>query len=174
MAAPVWSCGTYSDVRRRLVISAKEKGDPVCRKVMGNVLTAALLRLGTDGRIPDPRSGVVSIVPAPTRDSSSRKRGGDPVMAACVAVGKQLRTVTPVRAVRTLPQVVDSAGLGAAARRRNLAGRIVPVDGVVRRKSDSVILVDDVITTGATAAESVLVLASMGLRVDCVLVFSHA
>ncbi|HHU44481.1 MAG TPA: ComF family protein, partial [Actinomycetales bacterium] len=37
-----------------------------------------------------------------------------------------------------------------------------------------VILVDDVLTTGATAAHSVLVLASLGVRADLVLVFANA
>lgn len=95
-------------------------------------------------------------------------------MSACVTVGKQIESVTAVRTVRTLPQVKDSAGLGAAARRRNLAGKIVPVDGVVRGKYDNAVLVDDVLTTGATTSGSVLVLASTGLKVGYVLVFSHA
>ena len=37
-----------------------------------------------------------------------------------------------------------------------------------------VLLVDDVLTTGATAAHSVLVLASLGVPVAGVIVFSHA
>lgn len=174
VAAPVWSCGAYTEVRRRLVLEAKERGNPVARRIIGNVFAAALLRLGAEGRIADPRLGVTAIIPAPTRDISSRRRGGDPVMSACVTVGKHLESVTAIQAVRTLPQVKDSAGLGAAARRQNLAGKIVPVDGVVRGKYDNAVLVDDVLTTGATASGSVLVLASTGLNVGCVLVFSHA
>ena len=37
-----------------------------------------------------------------------------------------------------------------------------------------VVLVDYVATTGATAAQSVLVLSSMGVRVEGMIVFSHA
>jgi predicted amidophosphoribosyltransferase len=63
-------------------------------------------------------------------------------------------------------RVADQAGLGAAARRANLAGALG-----VRRTSQSrlggavVVLVDDIVTTGATAAEACSVLAEHGARV---------
>lgn len=68
----------------------------------------------------------------------------------------------------------DSAGLDARDRARNLRGaiRLRPdrslVDGSV------VVLVDDVLTTGATVAESVRVLATAGVGVSAVLVIAAA
>jgi predicted amidophosphoribosyltransferase len=67
----------------------------------------------------------------------------------------------------------DSAGLGSSARERNIAGRVlltrrrVPADG-------EVLLVDDIITTGATARESVRVLQTAGVRVAAVLALAAA
>jgi predicted amidophosphoribosyltransferase len=64
----------------------------------------------------------------------------------------------------------DSVGLSADERQRNIAGRVTlrrPVRG-------DVLLVDDVITTGATADESVRVLHDAGARVAAVLAIAHA
>ncbi|WP_420753978.1 ComF family protein, partial [Rhodococcus sp. O3] len=70
--------------------------------------------------------------------------------------------------------VRDSVGLSAAQRHRNLAGRVR-----LRRGSDvprefPVLLVDDVMTTGTTATESVRVLTAAGFRPWGVLVIAAA
>ena len=64
----------------------------------------------------------------------------------------------------------DSVGLSAGQRQRNIAGRVV-LRGPVRGE---VLLIDDVVTTGATADESVRVLQTAGARVTAVLAIAHA
>lgn len=73
--------------------------------------------------------------------------------------------------------VRDSVGLGAAQRAANISGRIrvrrgAPAIelGCGADSATSVLLIDDVMTTGATAAESVRVLKELGVPVDGVLV----
>ena len=67
----------------------------------------------------------------------------------------------------------DSAGLGSAARQRNIAGRVVlrrrrlPVD-------TEILIVDDVLTTGATVCESVRALGAAGKGVAAALVIAAA
>jgi predicted amidophosphoribosyltransferase len=62
--------------------------------------------------------------------------------------------------------VADQAGLGAQARRANLAGALgVRRTSRTRLRGVVVVLVDDVVTTGATAAEACSVLAEHGARV---------
>jgi predicted amidophosphoribosyltransferase len=60
----------------------------------------------------------------------------------------------------------DSVGLGTAARERNIAGRVVLRGSPPRTE---VMLVDDIVTTGATARESVRILQAAGVRVAAVL-----
>lgn len=71
-------------------------------------------------------------------------------------------------------EVRDSVGLSARARRDNLAGRLVCRIGATSAlrtlAAADIVLVDDVLTTGATAAESVRVLALAGLNVRAVMV----
>jgi predicted amidophosphoribosyltransferase len=67
----------------------------------------------------------------------------------------------------------DSAGLSSADRERNIAGRVL----LTRRRvpvAGEFLLVDDVVTTGATARESVRILHSAGARVSAVLALAAA
>jgi predicted amidophosphoribosyltransferase len=61
-------------------------------------------------------------------------------------------------------------GLSPAARERNIAGRV----RLSALPPGEVLLVDDVVTTGATARETVRVLRAGGVRVTAVLALAHA
>lgn len=71
--------------------------------------------------------------------------------------------------LRTASSAADSAGLAAEDRQRNLAGKVRVRARALPRAADFVVLVDDVITTGATAVASVGALAGRGVQVDAVL-----
>jgi predicted amidophosphoribosyltransferase len=73
-------------------------------------------------------------------------------------------------ALRTRALVVDSVGLSSADRQRNIAGRV----RVVKPVAGEVVLVDDIVTTGATVCESVRVLHAAGARVAAVLTVANA
>jgi predicted amidophosphoribosyltransferase len=161
---PVFSLGRYAGARRHAIVAVKERGRGDLIAPLGTVLRTGLHRLLTWGVVPAP----VSAVPAPTRGASARRRGGDPVAAMTRAA--VLPGVTVVDGLRLRPFTRDSVGLSADARARNVAGRVrqrrpVPGDCVV---------VDDVVTTGATAAESVRVLQTSGTRVVAVVALANA
>ncbi|MBM7460120.1 ComF family protein [Rhodococcus coprophilus] len=167
---PVWSLGTYAGPRRRAVIAAKERGRRDLAVPLGLAWAVAVSRLRRWGEL---APGPTTVVPAPTRPRVARSRGGDPVTrAAHVGAGHDPslavhRLLVHTRGVR------DSVGLSAAERHRNLAGRIrVREAGVPRTRQ--VLLVDDIVTTGATAAESIRVLRAAGFDPVGVLVLAHA
>lgn len=183
LRAAAWTCGPYSGARRHLILSAKERGSGEARRIMGAVFAAAVRRLASDGHIMPPEITPVILIPAPTRLSSRRQRGGDPVTIACDFACSQLPSSSVLPLVRIAERTRDSAELGASQRRRNLSGHIVPltqfkhgISGKLRQRCAqvTVILVDDVATTGATAAETELVAASLGIRIDMVLVLARA
>lgn len=98
------------------------------------------------------------VVPAPSRLASRRQRGRDPVRVLCDRASHGRWPV--VAALRTGARVADQAGLGAAERLANLAGQVrVTPAGVRLVAGRPVVLVDDVVTTGAT-----LVAASAALQ----------
>lgn len=158
---PVFALGRYAGPRRRAIVALKEHG----RRDLVAPLAAALAdgahRLAGWGILtPDP-----TVVPAPTRRLAARRRGGDPVTRIAAAAGLRV-----VPALRTAALVRDSTGLSSAARERNIAGRV----RLTRRPAGEVLIVDDVLTTGATAREAVRTLAAAGVGVAAVLVIAHA
>jgi predicted amidophosphoribosyltransferase len=163
---PVFSLGRYAGARREAIVAVKEHGRADLVDPLSAALRAGLVRLLAWGVIDTP----LTVVAAPTRRWVARRRGGDPVMRVAMAAASGLPGVTVVGALRTRAFVVDSVGLSSADRQRNIAGRVKairPVDG-------EVVLVDDIVTTGATAGESVRVLQTIGAQVVAVLAIANA
>ena len=132
-------------------------------------LRAGLERLLTWGVVGTP----LTIVPAPTRRSAARRRGGDPVTRMARAATADLPDIQVVQALRLRALVRDSVGLSSADRQRNIVGRVKitkPVEGLAK----AVLVVDDIVTTGATASESVRVLQIAGAQVAGVLAIANA
>ncbi|MGW0044078.1 ComF family protein [Rhodococcus sp. NPDC003348] len=173
---PVWALGSHSGPRRAAVIAAKERGRRDLARPLGAGLAAAVRRLRACGEIDPPELASLVLVPAPSRPRAARARGGDPVHAAARAAAAALapEAVRVDRSLKFSAGVRDSVGLSARERVENLAGRIRVAPTPAIGRSDCVLLIDDVLTTGATAAESVRALTAGGVRVDAALVITAA
>ncbi len=104
-------------------------------------------------------SGTVLLVPVPSARWAVRARGHDPVRRmALAAAGELRRTGTSARVAAVLRQrrpVLDQAGLDARRRLANLEGALeVTAGGGRLLDAGRVVLVDDLITTGASLAEA--------------------
>ncbi|HEX3336543.1 MAG TPA: phosphoribosyltransferase family protein [Jatrophihabitans sp.] len=158
-APPTVAAAPYADAVRAALIAYKERGRRDLARPLGALLTRAVLGTlgGSDAERAPPRRTV--LVPVPSARAVAAARGGDHVarLARRVARATGLRTAPDVlvlaRAVR------DSAGLGSAERRTNLSGamvaRLPPPDLAA-------VLVDDIVTTGATLGEARRALVSAG------------
>lgn len=174
LEVPVWAVGRYDGSLRSAVLALKEHGRRDLAPTLGRGLADALVALAQWGELPDRRR--LTMIPAPTRASAARRRGGDPVTVVAESAVEILGPRAAVcRLLATAALTRDSAGLGAGARAANLAGAIeltgTPPDGL---SDAAVVLVDDVLTTGATAAASIRRLARAGVSVDAVLVLAGA
>jgi predicted amidophosphoribosyltransferase len=163
---PVLSLGRYAGARREAIIALKEHGRADLIAPLAVALRAGLERLLVWGVVGTP----LTVVPAPTRRSAARRRGGDPVTRMARAASADLSGVEVTQALRMRAMVRDSVGLSGADRQRNIAGRVK----VIKPVSGEVLVVDDIVTTGATASESVRVLRIAGAQVAGVLAIANA
>jgi predicted amidophosphoribosyltransferase len=166
---PVFALGRYAGARRQVIVAMKDRGRSDLTAPLAYALALGVHRLLEWGLLDVP----LTIVPAPTRSWAARRRGGDPVTRIATLATAAHPHVTVVRALRMKALARDSAGLGSAARERNIAGRVLLTRRPVPAGSE-VLLVDDIVTTGATARESVRVLQTAGVRVAAVLALAAA
>lgn len=166
---PVFSLGRYAGARRNAIVAVKEHGRADLIRPLGTALGGGLRQLLTWGVLATP----LTVVPAPTRRLAARRRGGDPVTRMAVAATAESRDVRVVAALRMNALVRDSVGLSSTARQKNVAGRVrlrACAEGLV----GDVLVVDDIVTTGATASESVRIVQTSGACVVAVLALANA
>jgi predicted amidophosphoribosyltransferase len=166
---PVLALGRYAGARRQAIVAMKDRGRTDLIAPLAQVLALGVHRLLGWGLLDVP----LTIVPAPTRSWAARRRGGDPVTRIATLATAGHPHITVVRALRMKALARDSAGLNSAARERNVAGRVLLTSRRVPSGAE-VLLVDDIVTTGSTARESVRVLQSAEARVSAVLALAVA
>lgn len=164
---PVLSLGRYAGARRQAIVTMKDRGRRDLTVPLGVALARGVDRLLRWHVIERP----VTLVPAPTRWTAARGRGGDPVTAVAT-VATRIPGVRVASLLRTKMGARDSVGLSISARQHNVAGRIALRR--TARPGTELVLVDDVVTTGATVAESVRVLKQAGFRVAAVLTLTYS
>jgi predicted amidophosphoribosyltransferase len=112
------------------------------------------------------------LVPVPSRPSTLRQRGHAPTLALTRAAARILgaggRPAGCLSLLRTRAGLADQSGLDAGARAVNLAGAFRVHPPALRRLARTgqpfhVLVCDDVLTTGATAAEAQRALRAVGL-----------
>jgi predicted amidophosphoribosyltransferase len=128
-------------------------------------------RSRSTGSVPSPRK--LCLVPAPSRPSASRLRGGPHVERLAEAAARVLATrgfeVAVAPALELAGSARDAVGLGHAQRAANLAGRLRFRHAGRPPPGFPVVVLDDVVTTGATAAACTHALAAEGITVSAVL-----
>lgn len=171
---PVWAAGDYDGALKRLVRAYKDGERRDLRPVMATVVSRALQQvLGAESGC-EPESPVW-VVPAPSRASTRRSRGDDPLAdLARTVVARLPGRLEVVPALRMVGVGQDQSRLDRAQRLRNLTDHVRLAPAVVRRAGRwapaSVVLMDDIVTTGATLRACQAALASGGLPVQAAVV----
>ena len=175
---PVFALGPYDRMRRSLIVAMKEYNNQTVRAYVGAVLAAALRYLHARGEIPHD----LVLVPAPTRVRSARQRSGDPVLHMCEHAARTLAEtpgaglrVQVLACLRIRSSAADQSRLDADARWENMAHAIeLRPSSRAQLRGAHVVLVDDVVTTGATLAASASTVRGAGALVRAGLTLADA
>jgi predicted amidophosphoribosyltransferase len=160
---PPYAAAAYDGAVRELVLAAKERGAVGLLPLLGAALASAVVLAAAD--LPAGRS--LLLVPVPSTRAAVRSRGEDIVLVlarrAAAGVRRTGRDVGVAPILHHVRAVRDSAGLSAADRAINLAGALGVRDaGRARLRGSTLIMVDDLMTTGVTLAEAARALRSAG------------
>ncbi len=159
---PTWAAGAYDGPLRRLIVAYKDED----RRDLLDPLAGLLAVVLDHASWPPPATpdrGTLLVVPVPTAPAARRRRGDAPLSmllaAALGAAGDVPELLSLTR------RVADQAGLGSKSRAVNLAGAFrATARGREQLAGVSCLLVDDVLTTGATLAEAARAVAEAGGR----------
>ena len=154
------SYGLYAGNLRKAILQLKFHG----REYLGNRLGALLARAW--GALPEPDPAIVA--PVPLHPSRKRQRGFNQAELLARGLVRRLRkeerfhrfqlVASCLRRIRaTLPQV----GLSVSARRENVSG-VFSVARPEQVRTRTVVLIDDVMTTGATLSACAAALKRAG------------
>lgn len=167
--APCFAAGEYADLLRAMILAHKEHGVFALAAPLGRVLAAAMAPvIGTAPAV---------LVPVPSRPAVVRARGHDPMLRITRAAARALRhegaDVGVHRLLEVRAVVQDQAGLDAAGRAANLSGSLATRARVRARLARTgtpvtVVVCDDVLTTGATAREAQRALEDAGITASAI------
>ena len=168
---PCVTVGEYGSALRGVLLAYKEKGRHRLAGPLGALLASAVSRVAAGGRTGVP----LLVMPVPSTAGAARQRHGDHMARLAAhtvrrlrAAGRQAQVVQPLRA---LPRP-DSAGL-------DTPGRVAAAENSLRIRSSRIralrrsvtmggmlVLVDDIITTGATMSAVVRRLDEVDVQVS--------
>ncbi|MBB1246319.1 ComF family protein [Streptomyces durbertensis] len=169
---PVYAAAEYADVARSVLLAHKERGALRLAPWLGALLADGVLALSAGARPAGARpagaepagAGAAAgpgpvLVPVPSARRAVAARGHDPTLRLARASAVELRrrgvSATAVPVLAQARRISDQGGLSGHERLRNVAGalRVRPA-GERLLRGRSVVLVDDLVTSGASLAEA--------------------
>ena len=158
---PTYVAADYAAGIRAALVAYKERDRRELAAPLGRLLTVAVGAVAEGG-------AAIVLVPVPSSRAAVRRRGGDHVARLAHRCGRLLGV--PVSEALSLNRaVLDAARLSADARAVNMSGAMSAtgppaVRSGVGRPREAVI-VDDIVTTGATVGEAARALTDAGWQV---------
>lgn len=160
---PVFAWGAYGGALKRSLTTLKYNNHPELARPLGHGLAQAWLSSSVSTRVHQSRSLVV--VPIPMHSAKQRERGFNQAeliaRSFCERTGLPLQSQGLVRVRTTEAQF----GLSPEARTQNLSGAFQVSAGLKRQPAGTILLIDDIYTTGATAQAAVQALQQCQISV---------
>ena len=158
---PVISAIEYSPIASRVLLRAKEANQGAADQLLINAIAHSL-------RYFVKKYGAGNLVAIPSRRSATRKRGRDFMQE----ITKSVATIEPLNTLEILQHqraVKDQSRLNSQQRTSNIAGAFSTSINLSKLvgpgNTGPLIIVDDLVTTGATLAEAIRALRTTGFTV---------
>lgn len=162
----VYAAVRYEGPIRQVLLHHKERGALRLATPLGQALALAVRAAFPATPVP---GYPLLLVPMPSTAQATRARGHDPMARIARAAASALRrSGVPTRVVPALRHaraVADQSGLDAAARQRNLRGALTVHAHGEALRAGHVLVVDDLVTTGASLSEASRALGESGIDV---------
>ncbi|CAN5449287.1 hypothetical protein BH20CHL6_BH20CHL6_05670 [soil metagenome] len=145
-------CASFTGPARAAIHALKYQGERRLATPLGELLAARWVRAGTGGDV---------LVPVPVHASRLRERGYNQAALIARAAGAALHLPVVESLVRRESTEAQHA-LGRAARAVNVGGAFAPAAQGPLLKGRWIVLIDDVMTTGATLSACAAIAANAG------------
>lgn len=165
---PVYAAVPYSNVARACILNFKEMGRTDLHKPLGLLLEQSV----QDAQRANPGTDLWC-VPMPSTRRNEVKRGYNHVE---LLMRRLVGRPAPQRWLRVSPRRADQVGLSATQRQQN-SRNAISVDAQLRASGaladKTVLLIDDIATTGASLRAAATALDGAGARVLAAAVIAH-
>lgn len=157
---PVCSALQYEGIARRVLLAYKDGGRVDVARALGRALRAAIAEAQRHAPAGAGEQHALLPVLIPSTRAAWRRRGYHPTRSV---LARAHILVPPLwRALRLSRQTADQAGLSAGERSGNREGSMVASRRLAGREC---LIVDDIVTSGATVAEAARAISAAGGRV---------
>ncbi|WP_311477756.1 phosphoribosyltransferase family protein [uncultured Gulosibacter sp.] len=152
---PLVTSVNYDERIKRIIDAYKERGRVDAAAVLAPLLRQSIAAL-VQRQWSLANSGGLLLVPVPSTRAATARRGYDHLQLLAQRALPRAKTVSLLRAVR---KVQDQSTLSRDAREQNLHAALVAHPSVAGQRC---IVIDDLVTTGATVREAVRALRTAG------------
>ncbi len=155
----VYSAIPYSPIAKNILLAAKEQNVKSADQLVRSAVKVAIYELFQ-------RHSNCALVPIPSGVSSNRRRGRDFVNEMAISVAKDFG-VAVLPLLEHQRNIRDQSRLDIASRRQNLAMAFsIKPQFRGNYSGENVVILDDLVTTGATISEANRALTRGGFRVQ--------
>ena len=155
----VYSAITYSPIAKNILLAAKEQGVKSADQLVRNAVSVSIHELFK--KYPS-----CALVPIPSSASSNRRRGRDFINEIAISVARDLG-VAVLPLLEHQRKIRDQSKLNVSNRHQNLAMALsIKPQFRGNYSGERVVILDDLVTTGATIGEANRALTRGGFKVQ--------